>query len=110
MRTVMIINDHSEPLELYSLFGATNEFFSSSLKKNILQPYGGNTSIIIYYLPKTVGIKNSIFTITTNRGNLLYYVNKLFYFIFLNLNFFIIYRLVVSENQIHFIYVHWLIF
>ena len=51
MQTVLIINDDSEPLEIYSLTGMTNQFYSSSLKQTILSPHGGNITINIYYLP-----------------------------------------------------------
>jgi hypothetical protein len=76
MQTVIIINEDSEPLELYSLIGTTNEFYSSIFKENVLAPYGGNTSINIFYLPRTIGLKTSIFTLKTNRGNISYEVNK----------------------------------
>jgi hypothetical protein len=78
MRKFLIINDDSESLELYSLFGATNQFYSSSFKQTILPPYGGNTSINIYYLPRTLGITKTIFTIKTNRGDFSYHVTKSF--------------------------------
>jgi hypothetical protein len=75
MQTVIIINEDSEPLELYSLTGTTNEFYSSVFKENILLPYGGNISINIYYLPRTIGLIESIFTLKTNRGEFAYDVN-----------------------------------
>ena len=76
MQTIVIINDDSEPLELYSLSGTTTQFYSSFFKENALSPYGGNTSINVYYLPRTIGNTKSIFTIKTNRGNIYYDVNK----------------------------------
>jgi hypothetical protein len=76
MQTVIIINEDSEPLELYSLIGTTNEFYSSVFKQNILPSYGGNTSINIYYLPRTIGLIETIFTLKTSRGDFAYDVNK----------------------------------
>jgi hypothetical protein len=78
MQTVTIINEDLEPLELYSLIGTTNEFYSSFFKQNLLLPHGGNISINVYYLPRTIGITKSIFIIKTNRGNISYNVNKYF--------------------------------
>ncbi len=78
MRTVMIINDDSEPLELYSLSGTTDQFYSSSFKETILPPYGGRISINVYYLPRRLGITENLFTIKTDRGNFYYNVNKIF--------------------------------
>ncbi|CAF4170376.1 unnamed protein product [Rotaria sp. Silwood2] len=75
MQTVMIINDDSEPLELYSLAGTTDQFYSSFFKQNVLPPYGGKTSMNVYYLPRTIGFTNSIFIIKTNRGNFYYNVS-----------------------------------
>jgi hypothetical protein len=75
MQTVLIINDDSEPLEIYSLTGTTNEFYSSSLKPTILVPHGGNLTINIYYLPRTIGRTNSIFIIKTDRGDFSYEVS-----------------------------------
>ncbi|CAF1175327.1 unnamed protein product [Rotaria sp. Silwood1] len=75
MQTVIIINDDTEPLELYSLTATTNQFYSSFFKQIILSSYGDKTSINIYYLPRTIGIINSIFTIKTNRGNFYYNVS-----------------------------------
>jgi len=81
MQTVTIINDDSQPLELYSLSGTTTQFYSSVFKENILPAYGGKTSINVYYLPRTMGNTKSIFTIKTNRGNMYYDVNKYICFI-----------------------------
>ena len=78
MRTVVIINDHSEALELYSLLETTNQFYSLPLKSNVLPPYGGRTLVNIYYLPKTIGIIESLLTVKTNRGTLYYNVNNTF--------------------------------
>ena len=88
MQTIIIINDDSEPLELYSLSGTTIEFYSSFFKQNILSPYGGNTSINVYFLPRTIGIIKITFTIKTNRGNFYYYVKNKSYFRFSNHSFF----------------------
>jgi len=71
----MIINDDSEPLELHSLSGTTVQFYSSFFTQKILSPNGGNTTINVYYLPRTVGVTKSTFTIKTSRGTLHYYVN-----------------------------------
>jgi hypothetical protein len=76
MQTVMIINDDSEPLELHSLSGTTIQFYSSFFTQKILEANGGNTTINVYYLPRTIGLIKSTFTIRTNRGTLHYYVNK----------------------------------
>lgn len=74
MQTVIIINEDSEPLELYSLIGTTNEFYSSIFKQNILLPNGGNTTINIYYLPRTIGYRQTTFQLKTNRGDFSYEV------------------------------------
>jgi hypothetical protein len=76
MQSVMIFNDDSEPLELHSLSGTTVQFYSSFFTQKTLSPNGGNTTINVYYLPRTVGLIKSTFTIKTNRGTLHYYVNK----------------------------------
>ncbi len=76
MQTVLIINDDIEPLEIYSLIGTTNEFYSSSLKQTILSSHGGNISINIYYLPRTIAPTSNIFIIKTDRGDFSYDVNK----------------------------------
>ncbi|CAF3697659.1 unnamed protein product [Adineta steineri] len=75
MQTVLIINDDPEPLELQSLSGTTVQFYSSFFTQKTLSSNGGNTSINVYYLPRTLGLTKSIFTIKTNRGTLHYYVN-----------------------------------
>jgi hypothetical protein len=75
MQTVMIINDDSEPLELHSLSGTTVQFYSSFFTQKTLSANGGNTTINVYYLPRTVGSIKSTITIKTNRGTLHYYVN-----------------------------------
>ena len=76
MQTVMIINDDSEPLELQSLSGTTVQFYSSFFTQKILSANGGNTTINVYYLPRTIGLTKSTFTIRTNRGTLHYSVNS----------------------------------
>lgn len=76
MQTVMIINDDSEPLELHSLSGTTVQFYSSFFTQKTLSANGGNTTINVYYLPRTVGPIKSTITIKTNRGTLQYYVNR----------------------------------
>ncbi len=75
MQSVMIFNDDSEPLEVHSLSGTTVQFYSSFFTQKTLSPNGGNTTINVYYLPRTVGLIKSTFTIKTNRGTLHYYVN-----------------------------------
>ncbi|CAF2702202.1 unnamed protein product [Rotaria sp. Silwood2] len=75
VQTVTIINDDSEPLELQSLSGTTVQFYSSFFTQKILSPYGGNTSINVYYLPRTLGGTKSTFTIKTNRRTVYYYIN-----------------------------------
>ncbi|CAF3551098.1 unnamed protein product [Rotaria sordida] len=75
VQTVTIINDDSEPLELQSLSGTTVQFYSSFFTQKILSPNGGNTSINVYYLPRTLGTIKSTFTIKTNRRTVYYYVN-----------------------------------
>ncbi|CAF0749813.1 unnamed protein product [Adineta ricciae] len=75
MQTVIIINDDSQPVELQSLSGATVQFYSSFFTQKTLSANGGNTSINVYYLPRTLGLTKSIFTIKTNRGTVHYYVN-----------------------------------
>jgi hypothetical protein len=77
MQTVMIINDDTEPLELHSLSGTTVQFYSSFFTQKTLSSNGGNTTINVYYLPRTLGLTKSTFTIRTNRGILYYYVNKI---------------------------------
>ncbi|CAF1157024.1 unnamed protein product [Adineta ricciae] len=74
MQTVMIINDNSEPLELKSISGNTTHFYSSFFKQTILPAHGGNTSINIYCLPRMIDNIQSVFTIETNRGELLFHV------------------------------------
>ncbi|CAF4461293.1 unnamed protein product [Rotaria socialis] len=74
IQTVMIINDDSEPLELQSLSGTTVQFYSSFFTQKILPPKGGNTSISVYYLPRTLGSTKSTFTIKTNLRTVHYYV------------------------------------
>jgi hypothetical protein len=76
MQTVIIVNDDDDPLELYSLSGTTVQFYSSFFTQKILSPNGGNTSINVYYLPRTLGITRSTFTIKTNRGIFHYHVNR----------------------------------
>ncbi|UJR33639.1 hypothetical protein I4U23_021073 [Adineta vaga] len=75
MQTVVIINDDSQPLELQSLSGTTVQFYSSYFTQKVLSSNGGNTTINVYYLPRTIGLTKSTFTIKTNRGTLHYYVN-----------------------------------
>ncbi|CAF3323967.1 unnamed protein product [Rotaria sp. Silwood1] len=75
VQTVTIINDDSEPLELQSLSGTTVQFYSSFFTQKNLSPNGGNTSINVYYLPRTLGITKSAFTIKTNRRTVYYYIN-----------------------------------
>lgn len=75
VQTVTIINDDSEPLELQSLSGTTVQFYSSFFTQKTLAPNGGNTSINVYYLPRTLGIAKSTFTIKTNRRTVHYSVN-----------------------------------
>ncbi|CAF0885194.1 unnamed protein product [Adineta steineri] len=74
MQTVIIINQDPEPLELYSLSEATNQFYSTLPKGNLVLSHGENISINIYYLPRTIGNIKTIFTINTNRGNIDYNV------------------------------------
>ena len=84
MQTVILINDHSEPLEIHSFKGLTNEFYASALQDLVLAPFGGNTTINVYYLPTTIGLKKSPVTIKTNRGEFSYNVNhEIFIFYFL---------------------------
>ena len=78
MQTVTIINDNSEPLELKSISGNTTDFYSSFFKQTLLPAHGGNTSINIYCLPRTIGNIQSIFTVETNRGELSYHVSSHF--------------------------------
>lgn len=59
----------------------TNEFYALFFKETVLEPYGGNTSINIYYLPRSMGIKQTMFIIDTNRGKFYYNVNKYFKFL-----------------------------
>ena len=74
MQTVVIINEDSEPLELQSLSGTTVQFYSSFFTQKTLSANGGNTTINVYYLPRTVGSIKSTITIKTNRGTLNYHV------------------------------------
>lgn len=88
MQTVTIINEDSESFELHSLSGTTVQFYSSFFTQKVLSANGGNTTINVYYLPRTIGLIKSTFTIKTNRGTLHYSVNKhinysyWFYFLF----------------------------
>lgn len=106
MQTVVIINDDSEPLELQSLSGTTVQFYSSFFTQKTLSAHGGNTTINVYYLPRTVGSIKSTITIKTNRGTLNYYVNILIeiFVIVLKISFF--QRSMALEYKIHFMYVH----
>lgn len=79
VQTVMIINDDAESVELQSLSGTTVQFYSSFFTQKLLPPKGGNTSINVYYLPRTLGITKSTFTIKTNRRTIHYHVNNLLY-------------------------------
>ena len=76
MQTVTIINEDSESFELHSLSGTTVQFYSSFFTQKVLSANGGNTTINVYYLPRTIGLIKSTFTIKTNRGTLHYSVNK----------------------------------
>ena len=76
VQTVMIINDHFEPLELYSLSGTTVQFYSSFFTQKLLPAHGGNTTLRVYFLPRTLGITKSTFTIQTSHGTFQYYVNS----------------------------------
>lgn len=76
MQTVVIVNDHDESLELYSLSGTTVQFYSSFFTQKTLGPHGGNASIHVYFLPRTNGITTSTFTIKTSRGTFQYYVTS----------------------------------
>lgn len=76
MQTVTITNDDAEPLELHSLSGTTVQFYSSFFTQKVLSANGGNTSIHVYYLPRTLGPAKSTFTIKTNRGTFQYYVSR----------------------------------
>ena len=75
VQIVTIINDGSESLELQSLSGTTVEFYSSFFTQKTLSSKGSNTSINVYYLPRTLGTTKSTFTIKTNHGIVHYYVN-----------------------------------
>ena len=77
MQTVLIINDDSEPLELHSLSGTTVQFYSSFFTQKTLAANGGNTTINVYYLPRTIGVIKSTIMIKTNRGTLNYHVKFL---------------------------------
>ncbi len=76
MQSVIIMNTDFEPLEIYTLIGTTDEFHSLIFKPTNLTNYGENITINIYYLPRTIGLKESIFIIKTNRGDFSYHVNK----------------------------------
>lgn len=75
MLSFTIVNDGSEPLEMYSLSGTNMEFYSSFTQQTILSAAGGNVSINIYYLPRTIGQQNKTLTIETSRGHFSYQVN-----------------------------------
>lgn len=77
-QSITIINDDDDLLELYSISGTNIQFYSSVFSQMILPRHGGNTSIDIYFLPRTTGPMNSTFTIKTNRGHFYYHVNKFF--------------------------------
>lgn len=110
MQTVVIINEDSEPLELQSLSGTTVQFYSSFFTQKTLSANGGNTTINVYYLPRTVGSIKSTITIKTNRGTLNYHVNKTFMSSISQRNFlsllFFLSRSMELEYKIHFMYVH----
>lgn len=72
MQTVILINDHSEPLEIDSFTGLTNEFYAAMSRETILAPHGGNTTVNVYYLPLNIGPQKSVITIKTNRGDFTY--------------------------------------
>lgn len=75
MQTVIIINEQNEPVELQSLSGTTVNFYSSFFAHKQLSANGGNTTIHVYFLPRTLGATMSTFTIQTNLGTLQYSVS-----------------------------------
>lgn len=104
LQTVMIINDNSEPLELKSISGNTSHFYSSFFKQTTLPAHGGNTSINIYCLPRTIDDIQSTFTIATDRGELFYHVSSISMgFLFRRT---IILRFMEKRYPIHFVYDH----
>ena len=72
MQTVILINDHSEPLEIDSFSGLTHEFYAGVSRQTVLAPHGGNTTVNFYYLPLNIGLQKSVITIKTNHGDFSY--------------------------------------
>ena len=107
VQTVMIINDHSEPLELYSLSGTTVQFYSSFFTQKLLPAHGGNTTLRVYFLPRTLGITKSTFTIQTSHGTFQYYVKN--HFEHFQRGFLVVLlrsRSMALEKRIRFVYDH----
>lgn len=72
MQTVILANDHSEPLEILTCSGLTNEFYAAVSKQSLVEPHGGNVTINVYYFPLNIGPQKSAITIQTNRGDFSY--------------------------------------
>jgi hypothetical protein len=76
MHSVTIINDNAEPVELHSVSESSTEFYSSVFEHTTVAGDGGNTTVHIYYLPRSVGRTRSIFTIESNHGQHQYHVEQ----------------------------------